>query len=123
ARSKRHGDDSVLTHALGSSPAQGLTLPVCTLLPYTTLFRSLSCPSGGAEQAVLSDRTPERCGEARQVGKADLPRFATTLRGTIRDRKSTRLNSSDRTSSYAVFFFKKKRKDIMKSVTACWMPP
>ena len=40
--------------------------------PTRHLHGTLSCPSSGAEQAVLSDRAPERCGKARQVGKADL---------------------------------------------------
>src|SRR5207248_5688334 len=60
--------------------------PISTLFPYTTLFRSI-------EWAWLSRRYPS-------VGPAG---------GSRGDRKSTRLNSSHRTISYAVFCLKKKK--------------
>src|SRR6266705_6032758 len=64
--------------------------PRSTLFPYTTLFRS-----GG--------RGPwSRSGRPRAPLRA--------LRH--QDRKSTRLNSSHRTTSYAVFCLKKKKKHI-----------
>src|SRR6266542_4743189 len=59
--------------------------PRSTLFPYTTLFRSL----GGR-----ADR-----GEARCPARG----------GPRRDRKSTRLNSSHGSISYAVFCLKKKK--------------
>src|SRR5207249_5197363 len=65
--------------------------PRSTLFPYTTLFRSGSFPSDCAE-------------------------FLAHLRGWLRsgpfvpDRKSTRLNSSHVSISYAVFCLKKKKK-------------
>src|SRR5207248_8390004 len=61
--------------------------PSSTLFPYTTLFRS--------EHRVLDLRR----------ATAHLHR----LHGRSRDRKSTRLNSSHRTISYAVFCLKKKK--------------
>src|SRR5208337_5187388 len=61
--------------------------PRSTLFPYTTLFRS---PAQG-------DR-----GRAHFVGRPARPRAG--------DRKSTRLNSSHRCISYAVFCLKKKKK-------------
>src|SRR5215468_11899536 len=61
--------------------------PRSTLFPYTTLFRS---PRGSAEGAA--------CHPARRPPPP---------RG---DRKSTRLNSSHITISYAVFCLKKKKK-------------
>src|SRR5437764_10531341 len=67
--------------------------PRSTLFPYTTLFRSLR---------DRHDLTPE----AVEVLTPDLAR----ARDELRDRKSTRLNSSHRCISYAVFCLKKKKK-------------
>src|SRR2546426_7730764 len=70
--------------------------PRSTLFPYTTLFRS----PRGAEQ--LTDR-PGFQQRIRLGARADaLDRF-------VRDRKSTRLNSSHLVISYAVFCLKKKK--------------
>src|SRR5690348_18204356 len=65
--------------------------PRSTLFPYTTLFRS----AGGEAYAQ---------GKGRAVAgqRARYPAFA-------RDRKSTRLNSSHPSISYAVFCLKKKK--------------
>src|SRR5438094_2652049 len=66
--------------------------PRSTLFPYTTLFRS------------GQDR---RCSPTGLHGSAD--------REPAPDRKSTRLNSSHRTISYAVFCLKKKKKKNTKT--------
>src|SRR5689334_24077946 len=63
--------------------------PRSTLFPYTTLFRSRG--RGARDRA--------RDGEDREAGDRD-----------ERDRKSTRLNSSHSSISYAVFCLKKKKK-------------
>src|SRR5471032_1593611 len=63
--------------------------PRSTLFPYTTLFRSR--PHAGAADA----------------GGPLAPRHRAR-----RDRKSTRLNSSHITISYAVFCLKKKKREI-----------
>src|SRR5436189_4888686 len=78
--------------------------PRSTLFPYTTLFRSHSAPDGGGEGSGRSVRAM-RC------------RFpACSQTATHRsDRKSTRLNSSHRCISYAVFCLKKKKKNKKKS--------
>src|SRR5437879_13194970 len=60
--------------------------PRSTLFPYTTLFRSPPQPS-----------------------RYEHPIWAATLLAGGRDRKSTRLNSSHRCISYAVFCLKKKK--------------
>src|SRR6266508_5556830 len=68
--------------------------PRSTLFPYTTLFRS---------------RLPglhRRAAPGRWGARAD----AAAARARLRDRKSTRLNSSHVAISYAVFCLKKKKK-------------
>src|SRR5437762_7402683 len=68
--------------------------PRSTLFPYTTLFRSLAALAGRIEAAGIRLRHLD-------------------LGGGIEieiDRKSTRLNSSHRCISYAVFCLKKKKK-------------
>src|SRR5437764_12513464 len=90
-------------------------LPRATLFPYTTLFRS---------------RRNERAHVAARVGEEisrDLVRQLESPRARVggegralldigerqEDRKSTRLNSSHRCISYAVFCLKKKKKPRM----------
>src|SRR5438309_8717824 len=72
--------------------------PRSTLFPYTTLFRS-RC----ASSKRLSSEPPE------------VPRTPWFLRSAPRDRKSTRLNSSHSSISYAVFCLKKKK--VIKDLT------
>src|SRR5437667_7498479 len=69
--------------------------PRSTLFPYTTFFRSGPEVVGGAESAC------------RELAL----RLAATGAGVTVDRKSTRLNSSHITISYAVFCLKKKKKN------------
>src|SRR5437868_15184213 len=68
--------------------------PRSTLFPYTTLFRSLVVAAGG------------------DTATARWPLTITTVDMTtvVIDRKSTRLNSSHVSISYAVFCLKKKKK-------------
>src|SRR5437763_12456328 len=73
--------------------------PRSTLFPYTTLFRSIQDPLD-ARRIALTVRVKDR---------------AVSVAGTS-DRKSTRLNSSHRCTSYAVFCLKKKRKEIARIV-------
>src|SRR6202795_5307389 len=65
--------------------------PRSTLFPYTTLFRS-------------PQRHPPAPGQTARRENRDQHRFAP-------DRKSTRLNSSRYSISYAVFCLKKKGRD------------
>src|SRR5690242_21152278 len=70
--------------------------PRSTLFPYTTLFRS------HAFQCLVGD----------DELRASLAAVRTALRDG--DRKSTRLNSSHMSISYAVFCLKKKKKKKIK---------
>src|SRR5690348_17866729 len=85
--------------------------PRSTLFPYTTLFRSDDCAAavGGGFHADQS-RT---CGAdgLGLVGRGDRGRGrARGGEARAADRKSTRLNSSHPSISYAVFCLKKKKK-------------
>src|SRR5207248_10172171 len=73
--------------------------PRSTLFPYTTLFRSRG----------RACSTRARSG---RHGRGSRPALPAEERGDFlaQDRKSTRLNSSHRTISYAVFCLKKKKK-------------
>src|SRR5690348_18021920 len=88
--------------------------PRSTLFPYTTLFRSEDYTLAFAVRAVLAagGRTPEVVGgEATVVANLStslVVEDAATSFGA-RDRKSTRLNSSHPSISYAVFCLKKKK--------------
>src|SRR5438034_6444743 len=82
--------------------------PRSTLFPYTTLFRSRQEEAAVAQDAQLppplARRSRARPGPGRQVDVA------------LRDRKSTRLNSSHTVISYAVFCLKKKKKKYLKKL-------
>src|SRR2546428_3074867 len=78
--------------------------PRSTLFPYTTLFRSeIESPQTG-ERLIFRSTADSSNGRLFQ---AELEQAAIRR---IRDRKSTRLNSSHDQISYAVFCLKKKNK-------------
>src|SRR5438309_5179657 len=83
-------------------------LPRSTLFPYTTLFRSVaSLPIETALtvlRPVLEDASTPKSGHDLKFDAS-----SSTGRNTV-DRKSTRLNSSHSSISYAVFCLKKKKK-------------
>src|SRR5689334_23942436 len=87
--------------------------PSSTLFPYTTLFRSAVLD---LHAAVHHDVQAGRCRLFRRLRRDDgelepeRPRpDLDRLLGDGRDRKSTRLNSSHSSISYAVFCLKKKK--------------
>src|SRR5438876_1502867 len=82
--------------------------PRSTLFPYTTLFRSRNSITG-AYQNELESVEPVFAGS---VGGGSEP---------LGDRKSTRLNSSHPSISYAVFCLKKK-KDQPMFTALCILP-
>src|SRR5947208_6679668 len=94
--------------------------PRSTLFPYTTLFRSLCLIASASAQTkagpmrvndiravapALEKYTQERLLESRRYGP-----------NIVKDRKSTRLNSSHQIISYAVFCLKKKKNYNTKSI-------
>src|SRR5207248_5492648 len=94
--------------------------PRSTLFPYTTLFRSelLAGPLdpsndafGGGQWAAEFRAIQSGYAILNVIGSAQIPTGQQeAARGFVQDRKSTRLNSSHRTISYAVFCLKKKKK-------------
>src|SRR3712207_7286417 len=87
--------------------------PRSTLFPYTTLFRSLL--EGRAD--VVREALGDPFVQARRMASALGPLWLAAplaLRDSpfVRDRKSTRLNSSHANISYAVFCLKKKKTSI-----------
>src|SRR5437870_13309753 len=83
--------------------------PSSTLFPYTTLFRS-----------VGEERPARARGEDRRRVGADAEERRMSEReaaDVLRDRKSTRLNSSHVAISYAVFCLKKKNKKNINTNT------
>src|SRR2546430_10499102 len=84
--------------------------PRSTLFPYTTLFRSPSpqC-SSSHDRRRESPRVPGSDDDAAPRLASELAGSAPPLRRPVRDRKSTRLNSSHSQISYAVFCLKKKK--------------
>src|SRR5437867_6626701 len=89
--------------------------PRSTLFPYTTLFRSTA-------QGHWADLTVLAAQWFLGTNDTGVPLFDSVSGGCCdgveeRDRKSTRLNSSHRTISYAVFCLKKKKKEIKYNIS------
>src|SRR5438477_12436120 len=81
--------------------------PRSTLFPYTTLFRSPLAVQ--AELRILFVCLGNICRSPLAEGIMRAKLAAAGLLGRV-DRKSTRLNSSHMSISYAVFCLKKKKK-------------
>src|SRR5438876_1798360 len=91
--------------------------PRSTLFPYTTLFRSLLLAFGAGAAALIDDRFADGNSQNQDLANNSL-RLFNGRANTVRDRKSTRLNSSHPSISYAVFCLKKKKTDQFP-VAAC----
>src|SRR5689334_24381193 len=91
--------------------------PRSTLFPYTTLFRSPENlgqrrPDGTEPRTdEIKDKSDGR--RRRDYGQRGEPEKQTRLGREVTDRKSTRLNSSHSSISYAVFCLKKKIARIL----------
>src|SRR2546430_11204215 len=93
--------------------------PRSTLFPYTTLFRSIQDLGDRAAARLLQAPGRQALGNRIDIFDATLgigadDGVANRLERHLRDRKSTRLNSSHSQISYAVFCLKKKNT-IMSS--------
>src|SRR5438309_11960954 len=77
--------------------------PRSTLFPYTTLFRS---GEGTSHRSGVEVGGRSVCDPRLRRGRSTRARAD----GRARDRKSTRLNSSHSSISYAVFCLKKKKR-------------
>src|SRR5690348_17652491 len=89
--------------------------PRSTLFPYTTLFRSAQVGAARQHAEPGARRVDERAVEAALVELARVHVHHVHVRADVLDRKSTRLNSSHPSISYAVFCLKKKN-------TPTWLP-
>src|SRR5689334_23780926 len=89
--------------------------PRSTLFPYTTLFRSKTTKT----KHVIDDIGIEASTtvEAWPLGAELKQKPLYSLTVSIPDRKSTRLNSSHSSISYAVFCLKKKKKIHIRQIT------
>src|SRR3712207_7791431 len=90
--------------------------PRSTLFPYTTLFRSLVRQR--ANLVRLSGQHIQRMQKALELMNLKLTKVLGDVTGVtglkiLRDRKSTRLNSSHANISYAVFCLKKKTQSLI----------
>src|SRR3712207_7447323 len=83
--------------------------PRSTLFPYTTLFRSAMKGARAADEVPAAAKAVKLLGGgAAVVHPVELPGSEHRVIVEVRDRKSTRLNSSHANISYAVFCLKKK---------------
>src|SRR3712207_7042699 len=91
--------------------------PRSTLFPYTTLFRSLGGATvGKATQEDIAKGWTD-CFLHKELVEWDefkSPGGWRDFSNLLKDRKSTRLNSSHANISYAVFCLKKKKKKSLK---------
>src|SRR2546426_2572713 len=91
--------------------------PRSTLFPYTTLFRS---PQDVLRSIFEAARwAPSSSNEQPWAYLVATRDDKDSFERTLRDRKSTRLNSSHLVISYAVFCLKKKKKLI--TIESSWI--
>src|SRR5690349_3530087 len=87
--------------------------PRSTLFPYTTLFRSVRRPTRRRDGPGNRDALDKarRNGHDRETAAVERDLRPVRRPRRMKDRKSTRLNSSHVEISYAVFCLKKKKKN------------
>src|SRR5437868_7914094 len=88
--------------------------PSSTLFPYTTLFRSEHLDAVVTKFCILTETSTSIVLNMPRENAQVLPaRHVEHDRGRGLDRKSTRLNSSHVSISYAVFCLKKKTNNVI----------
>src|SRR3712207_7288222 len=86
--------------------------PRSTLFPYTTLFRSLHYRLTNRLEASYSYRIGKMDNVYQRTNRFKLDNYTVGQQEVqLKDRKSTRLNSSHANISYAVFCLKKKKNN------------
>src|SRR3712207_6952568 len=90
--------------------------PRSTLFPYTTLFRSLGVGAMQAARPQVTRKEEEIAGRHHRQESVEVRDDREAHGANVRDRKSTRLNSSHANISYAVFCLKKKKKTTDQSL-------
>src|SRR5690348_17434194 len=95
--------------------------PRSTLFPYTTLFRSERNLLGiaGTDDCITAD---SRFREMRKIFPHSTHGASAERLDSGQDRKSTRLNSSHPSISYAVFCLKKKTSTRLREFSPKWLP-
>src|SRR3712207_7830043 len=94
--------------------------PRSTLFPYTTLFRSIGTTTINLDLVIELEDRGDQIDVSHAVVNNDGEPLLTSVEGeqaaalrrwiALKDRKSTRLNSSHANISYAVFCLKKKKE-------------
>src|SRR2546427_2302872 len=84
--------------------------PRSTLFPYTTLFRSTVSAGAGITVSNVVFVSSARLTASFAIAGGATSGPPAIANDAVRDRKSTRLNSSHSQISYAVFCLKKKKK-------------
>src|SRR5437764_6238999 len=100
-----------------------MTPPRSTFFPYTTLFRSLGhhIPMVMLGTFILAfgwfgfNAGSSLAGTDGRIGIIAVNTMLASAAGASIDRKSTRLNSSHRCISYAVFCLKKKKLIVLRN--------
>src|SRR5207245_9191163 len=102
--------NSLCCHRLQFHYTLKLPPPRPTLFPYTTLFRSPGFDPGEGDARRDQRRPPNGLRHVQAEARGMIgPVHHTSCLGLYVDRKSTRLNSSHGSISYAVFCLKKKK--------------
>src|SRR5438876_1817835 len=86
--------------------------PRSTLFPYTTLFRSVTVGSLASHASLARNRRV--CAQSNP--HRTMLHLGIACWSSLTDRKSTRLNSSHPSISYAVFCLKKKKTKTKKTI-------
>src|SRR5256885_11756779 len=89
--------------------------PRSTLFPYTTLFRSFwpEHPNGPQREGNVCDSLKEGDMTRTKFRATSSMHVRNVQKNRVRDRKSTRLNSSHLVISYAVFCLKKNNATMI----------
>src|SRR5688572_33054515 len=102
-----HPESARIRYSMSRPPPQP------TRFPYTTLFRSVAPADDQRESDEVEDEADrDHLRHAHVAARQRQRERAEDGRGRLRDRKSTRLNSSHSQISYAVFCLKKKKKKL-----------